>query len=139
LYSAVITNHKLILIVLNNDGFAVINKLQTGKGNVSYNNLFADTPTATKLKSVDFVGHARSLGADAEKVSNAAEFASAFTRAQASQNSYVIVMDVDPYEGWTTEGHAWWEVGTPSVSNRQRVLDAHAETEEGRQHQRRGV
>lgn len=139
LYSAVTTDHKLILIVLNNDGFAVINKLQTGKGNVSYNNLFADTPTATKLKSVDFVGHARSLGADAEKVSNAAEFASAFTRAQASQNSYVIVMDVDPYEGWTTEGHAWWEVGTPSVSNRQRVLDAHAETEEGRQHQRRGV
>ena len=59
LYSAVITDHKLILIVLNNDGFAVINKLQTGKGNASYNNLFVDTPTATALKPVDFVSHAR--------------------------------------------------------------------------------
>jgi len=125
--------------VLNNDGFAVINKLQTGKGNVSYNNLFADTPTATKLKPVDFVGHAKSLGADAEKVANAAELASAFARAQASQNSYVIIMDVNPHEGWTTQGHAWWEVGTPSISSRQSVLDAHIDTEEGRRRQRRGV
>jgi len=139
LYSAVITDHKLILIVLNNDGFAVINKLQTGKGNASYNNLFVDTPTATVLKPVDFVSHAASLGADSEKVNNAEELELAFARAKASQNSYVIVMDVDPYEGWTTEGHAWWEVGTPSVSNHQSVLDAHVETEEGRHQQRRGV
>ena len=139
LYSAVITDHKLILIVLNNDGFAVINKLQTGKGNASYNNLFVDTPTATALKPVDFVSHAASLGADSEKVNNAEEFELAFARAKASQNSYVIVMDVDPYEGWTAEGHAWWEVGTPSVSNHQSVRDAHVETEEGRQQQRRGV
>ena len=38
-------------------------------------------------------------------------------------------MDVDPYDGWTTEGHAWWEVGTPSVSKRRSVRDGHAETE----------
>jgi 3D-(3,5/4)-trihydroxycyclohexane-1,2-dione acylhydrolase (decyclizing) len=139
LYSAVITDHKLILIVLNNDGYAVINKLQTGKGNASYNNLFVDTPTATSLKPVDFVSHAASLGADSEKVNSTEELESAFARAKASQNSYVIVMDVDPYEGWTTEGHAWWEVGTPSVSNHQSVLDAHVETEEGRTQQRRGV
>ena len=139
LYSAVITDHKLILIVLNNDGFAVINKLQTGKGNASYNNLFVDTPTATALKPVDFVSHAASLGADSEKVNSAEELELAFARAKASQNSYVIVMDVDPFEGWTTEGHAWWEVGTPSISNYQSVLDAHVETEEGRKQQRRGV
>ena len=67
LYSAVITDKKLIVILLNNGGFAVIDKLQTGKGNASYNNLFVDTPTATRMAPVDFVSHARSLGADAEK------------------------------------------------------------------------
>ena len=139
LYSAVITDKKLIVILLNNGGFAVIDKLQTGKGNASYNNLFVDTPTATRMAPVDFVSHARSLGADAEKVADAQAFQSAFARAQQSANSYVIVMDVDPYDGWTTEGHAWWEVGTPSVSKRQSVRDGHAETESGRQQQRRGV
>ena len=139
LYSAVITDKKLIVILLNNGGFAVIDKLQTGKGNASYNNLFVDTPTATRMAPVDFVSHARSLGADAEKVADAQAFQSAFSRAQQSANSYVIVMDVDPYDGWTTEGHAWWEVGTPSVSKRRSVRDGHAETESGRQQQRRGV
>ena len=139
LYSAVITDKKLILILLNNGGFAVIDKLQTGKGNASYNNLFVDTPTATRMAPVDFVSHARSLGADAEKVADARALQSAFARAQQSANSYVIVMDVDPYDGWTTEGHAWWEVGTPSVSKRRSVRDGHAETESGRQQQRRGV
>ena len=138
LYSAVITDKKLIVILLNNGGFAVIDKLQTGKGNASYNNLFVDTPTATRMAPVDFVSHARSLGADAEKVADAQAFQSAFARAQQSANSYVIVMDVDPYDGWTTEGHAWWEVGTPSVSKRRSVRDGHAETESGRQQQRRG-
>ena len=27
---------------------------------------------------------------------------------------------VDAYEGWTSEGHTWWEVGTPEVSGRAR-------------------
>ena len=45
------------------------------------------------------------MGAMAEKVANAAELKEAFKRAKASEKTYVIVMDVDPYEGWTTEGH----------------------------------
>jgi 3D-(3,5/4)-trihydroxycyclohexane-1,2-dione acylhydrolase (decyclizing) len=139
IYSAVITEKKLIILVLDNGGFAVINKLQRGKGNASFNNLFKDTPTATRQVGVDFEQHARSLGASTERVSNAVEMQAAFGRAKESAESYVIVMDVDPYDGWTTEGHAWWEVGTPGVSNRQEVLDAHAETEAGRDRQRKGV
>ncbi|NRP53293.1 MULTISPECIES: 3D-(3,5/4)-trihydroxycyclohexane-1,2-dione acylhydrolase (decyclizing) [unclassified Marinobacterium] len=139
IYSSVITEKKLILLVLDNGGFAVINKLQTGKGNVSYNNLFIDTPTATVQKGVDFVQHAQSLGAQAERVLDAQAMQEAFKRAKASKETYVIVMDVDAYQGWTDEGHAWWEVGTPAVSGRQSILDAHAETESGRSRQRKGV
>ena len=139
IHSAVITEKKLIILVLDNGGFAVINKLQSGKGNASFNNLFKDTPTATRQVNVDFEQHAQSMGARTERVANAQEMQAAFTRAKESEETYVIVMDVDPYEGWTNEGHAWWEVGTPAVSNRQQVLDAHAETESGRDRQRRGV
>jgi 3D-(3,5/4)-trihydroxycyclohexane-1,2-dione acylhydrolase (decyclizing) len=139
IYSSVITEKKLILLVLDNGGFAVINKLQTGKGNESYNNLFIDTPTATVQKGVDFVQHAQSLGAQAERVLDAQAMQEAFKRAKASKETYVIVMDVDAYQGWTDEGHAWWEVGTPAVSGRQSILDAHAETESGRLRQRKGV
>ena len=88
---------------------------------------------------MDFVGHANSMGAMAEKVANAAELKEAFKRAKASEKTYVIVMDVDPYEGWTTEGHAWWEVGTPHVTTSQKVNEAHKDWESSRVKQRRGV
>ena len=42
-------------------------------------------------------------------------------------------------EGWTTEGHTWWEVGTPEVSEHEKVRAAHAEIEGARARQRRGV
>ena len=79
------------------------------------------------------------MGAMAEKVANAAELKEAFKRAKASDRTYVIVMDVDPYEGWTNEGHAWWEVGTPHVTTNQKVNEAHQDWESSRVKQRRGV
>ena len=48
-------------------------------------------------------------------------------------------MQVDPYEGWTTQGHAWWEIGTPQVSAAPSVLEKHAEVEAGRAAQRQGL
>ncbi|MDE0985731.1 MAG: 3D-(3,5/4)-trihydroxycyclohexane-1,2-dione acylhydrolase (decyclizing), partial [Yoonia sp.] len=112
-YSSVLTGKKMIICVLDNGGFAVINKLQNNTGNESFNNLIADTPTAVNQVRVDFEAHARSMGANAETVSNPAEMAEAFKRAKVADTTSVIVMNVDPYEGWTTEGHTWWEVGTP--------------------------
>ena len=120
---------KLIVLVLDNGGFAVINKLQNNTGNESFNNLFADCPTVGQAFAVDFAAHAASMGANAESVANPAELGEAFKRAKASDKTSVIVMQVDAYEGWTTEGHAWWEVGTPEGSNSAKVLEKHAEIE----------
>ena len=85
------------------------------------------------------MAHAAAMGAHAEKVSNPAELVKAFKRAKAADKTSVIVMDVDPYDGWTTEGHTWWEVGTPQVSEHAAVRDAHADWESNRFKQRRGV
>ncbi|NRA99846.1 MAG: 3D-(3,5/4)-trihydroxycyclohexane-1,2-dione acylhydrolase (decyclizing) [Rhodobacteraceae bacterium] len=139
IYSSVLTGKKLIIMMLDNGGFAVINKLQNNTGNESFNNLIEDCPTVPEAFGVDFAAHAASMGANAEKVDNPAELAEAFKRAKASDKTSVIVMNVDAYEGWTTEGHTWWEVGTPEVSESARVREAHAEVESARARQRKGV
>ncbi|MBY4891285.1 3D-(3,5/4)-trihydroxycyclohexane-1,2-dione acylhydrolase (decyclizing) [Rhodobacteraceae bacterium N5(2021)] len=139
IYSSVLTQKKLIVLVLDNGGFAVINKLQNNTGNESFNNLIADCPTVPEPFTVDFEGHARAMGAATETASNPAELAEAFKRAKAGDKTSVIVMKVDPYEGWTTEGHTWWEVGTAEVSDNANVREKHAEQEADRVKQRQGV
>ena len=41
-YSTVLSGHKMILIVCDNGGYAVINRLQNAKGGASFNNLLKD-------------------------------------------------------------------------------------------------
>ena len=139
IYSSVLTGKKLIIVVLDNGGFAVINKLQNNTGNESFNNLIADCPTVREPFAVDFEAHAAAMGANAETVASAAELAQAFKRAKASDKTHVICMKVDAHEGWTDEGHTWWEVGTPNTSDSKTVRDAHKEWETTRSRQRRGV
>ncbi len=139
IYSSALTRRKLIVLVLDNGGFAVINKLQNNTGNASFNNLTADCPTVPEAFAVDFAAHAAAMGAVSETVAGPAELAGAFQRARESDRTYVIAMKVDAYEGWTERGHAWWEVGTPEVSASETVRAAHREWESARVRQRRGV
>jgi 3D-(3,5/4)-trihydroxycyclohexane-1,2-dione acylhydrolase (decyclizing) len=139
IYSSVLNGRKLIIIVCDNGGYAVINKLQNNTGNISFNNLIADCNIEGEPFAVDFAAHARTMGAAAEEVHSIDELKLAFVRAQQSKKTYVISLKVDAYEGWTKEGHTWWEIGTPSVSNRKEILQAHEDVERGRQRQRVGV
>jgi 3D-(3,5/4)-trihydroxycyclohexane-1,2-dione acylhydrolase (decyclizing) len=139
IYSSVLTRKKLIVLVLDNGGFAVINKLQNNTGNQSYNNLFNDTPTIPEPFTVDFAAHAASMGARAVHVDTPEQLSTAFAEAKAADSTSVIVMTVDAYEGWTAQGHTWWEVGTPEVSAHPKVREKHKEIEAARARQRRGV
>lgn len=139
IYSSVLTNRKLIICLLDNGGFAVINKLQNNTGNESFNNLIADCPTVPAPFTVDFAAHAAAMGAQTETVSNPTEFSAAFKRAQAADKTCVIVMQVDAYDGWTTQGHTWWEVGTPHITKNPKVAAKHLEVESTRAKQRKGV
>jgi 3D-(3,5/4)-trihydroxycyclohexane-1,2-dione acylhydrolase (decyclizing) len=139
IYSSVLTNRKIIVIVCDNGGFAVIHKLQVGAGNTPYNNLIPDCRGVETPFAVDFAAHARALGAEAENVESLGELKTAFARAKMAKRTYLISLKVDAHEGWTTEGHAWWEIGGPEVSGRPQVLEAKLATEEGRKAQRPGV
>lgn len=139
IYSSVLTGMKMIILVCDNGGFAVINKLQKNTGNQSFNNLISDCKLAVEPFAVDFEAHAKSMGAAGETVHSIAELGDAFGRAKASSKTYVICIQVDAHDGWTQEGHAWWEVGTPSVSNDPSVTQAHKDWESDRGRQRKGV
>lgn len=136
LYSSVLSGHKLIVIVCDNGGFAVINRLQINQGGVPFNNQLEDT-RHRELVRVDFAAHAASLGCKSESVSSILELSLAFERARASERTYVIVLQTDPY-AWT-EGGAFWEVGVPEVSDRAEVVAAKVEMQAGKSNQRIGV
>ena len=136
IYSSVLTGHKLIVVVCDNGGFAVIDRLQTFKGSPSFNNLIKDCRIEREV-TVDFAKHAESMGAIAEHVRGIGELEAAFERAKAADRTYVIVIDVQAHQ-WTP-GDAWWDVGVPEVSRRQAVQEARAAHEQGWQKQRIGV
>ncbi len=139
IYSSVLSGKKLIIVVCDNGGFAVINKLQNNTGNVSFNNLIKDCNLAVEPFAVDFEAHARAMGANAETVESIAALKEAFERAKASDRTYVISLKVDAFEGWTQEGHTWWETGIPAVTDRKEINAARKEAEESRRKQRQGV
>ena len=136
IYSSVLTGHKLIVIVCDNGGFAVINRLQNFKGSASFNNLIKDCRIGNEV-AVDFVAHARSMGAEGEQVASIGELEAAFKRAKAADRTYVISINTHPHQ-WTP-GDAWWDVAVPEVSKRQEVQDARAEHDKGHKDQRIGV
>ena len=135
-YSTVMTGHKVIFMILDNGGFAVINRLQVHTGGAEFNNLLRTTRNEEYFR-VDFAAHAQSMGAIAERVERLEDLPDAWRRAKAADRSYAIIMDIDQYT-WT-EGGAWWEVGIPEVSDREDVRVARAAWEAERKHQRVGV
>ena len=129
LATSVMTGQKLIVTLLDNRGFGCINRLQQATGSPGFNNLLADSAHEA-LPRIDFVAHARSLGAEAEHVADLAGFEAAMARARAADRSYVVVIDTDPLK--TTEaGGWWWDVAVPEVSDRPQVNAARADYDAG--------
>jgi 3D-(3,5/4)-trihydroxycyclohexane-1,2-dione acylhydrolase (decyclizing) len=119
--TAVLMGLKLIIVLLDNGGFGCIERLQGSTGNASFNNLRARAQRTPQ--GLDFVAHARSLGAAAEKVSGLAELARALAAARQAERTSVILIETDPAAS-TTAGGYWWDVPIPEVSGRAAVRAA---------------
>lgn len=138
LYSSVFAGHKMIVVVCDNGGFAVIDRLQVNQGGSSFNNLLADSRHAGDAPPrVDFAAHAASLGCVARRVTTTAELADAFVAARGDDRTSVIVIDTDPHT-WT-EGGAWWEVGVPEASDVPGIVAARAAMDADKINQRKGI
>ncbi len=130
--TSVTLGRKLTIIVLDNRGFGCIDRLQRACGGESFNNLFEHIDHKVEESAIDFAAHARSLGAEAEKVAGIADLELALDRAKASAKTYVIVIDTDPHIA-TKEGGAWWDVAVPDVSDRDAVRAARRDYELARE------
>ncbi len=136
IYSSVITNNKLIIVVCDNGGHAVINRLQLFKGGKEFNCLF-ESSNVPNLVGVNFAKHAESMGAKSEQVSSISELEEAFKRAKKSKVTYVISIKTHSYQ-WL-EGSAYWESPTleiPTSKENEQALKLH---KEGKSKQRQGV
>lgn len=119
--TSVMTGHKIIAVVCDNGGYAVIDRLQRGKGGASFNNMLRDC-RGDGARAVDFAAHARSMGAKSEWVESIADLEAALRRARKSRKTYVIAVRVAEQD-WTA-GDAWWDVAVPEESSRPEVRRA---------------
>ncbi len=126
---------KLTIVVLNNHGFACIDRLQRQCGGESFNNLFRDlTLTSGELPAIDFAAHAASLGAQSENVDHISKLEGALQRALESRKTYVVVIETDSVR--TTEaGGSWWDVAVPETSDTEKGKRAHADYIAAKQNQ----
>ena len=123
LATSVMLGQKIIVVLLDNRGFACINRLQGATGGRSFNNLLDSVPNLARPSDIDFTAHAGAQGAIAEKVADIAALEKAIARARKSDRSHVIVIDTDPLPS-TQEGGFWWDVAVPEVSSRPEVREA---------------
>lgn len=136
IYSTVLTGHKMILVVCDNGGFAVINRLQNFKGGASFNNLIKDSRVKQPF-AVDFAKHAESMGALSRHCESIADIEAAMEWAKTTDRTTVISIVTDAF-AWAP-GDAQWDVGVPQVSKRKEVNEARESQIEIRRKQRVGV
>jgi len=136
-FSSVLTGHKMIVVLCDNGGYAVIQRLQEFKGSAPFNNRYDEGTLRAVEIEPDYAAHAAAMGAIVEQAADLDQLGAAFQRARLADRTTVIVIRTDP-STWT-EGDAWWDVGVPEVSDRQEVRVARAAHEAERKHQRRGV
>ncbi len=123
LATAVMLGTKITLVITDNRGYGCISRLQHATGSERFNNLFDYNTLDGANHSVDFVKHAESMGAVAEKVTSLADLEAALKRARKSSKTTAIVIDTDPMPS-TDAGGYWWDVGVPEVSSRKQVVAA---------------
>jgi 3D-(3,5/4)-trihydroxycyclohexane-1,2-dione acylhydrolase (decyclizing) len=117
--SSVMLGKKLTIVLLDNRGFGCINRLQMATGGANFNNLLTDTH-ARALPAIDFVAHAESMGAVAEKVTSIAELETALKlSSKGNDRTTVLVIDTDPLAVTDAGGH-WWDVAVPEVERANR-------------------
>ncbi|MES2143048.1 MAG: 3D-(3,5/4)-trihydroxycyclohexane-1,2-dione acylhydrolase (decyclizing) [Pseudomonadota bacterium] len=139
IYSTVLSGHKMIVVVCDNGGYAVISRLQQFKGVPGFNNLLKDCRITDKANPlhVDFAAHAASMGAASRHVTSLTDLATALDWARGNDRTTVISIATDAYS-WVP-GDADWDVGVPEVSSRDTVRKARQSQIEIRAKQRIGV
>jgi 3D-(3,5/4)-trihydroxycyclohexane-1,2-dione acylhydrolase (decyclizing) len=137
LFSAAFAGHGFVAVVCDNDGYAVIDRLQRGQGGEGFNNLYTDCRSSlAEPPRVDFAGHAAALGCAVLTAEGLTELRAAYAKARVYAHGgrpAVVVIRTQP-SAWTEAG-AWWEVGVPQISDRPAVNDARRSLDDAKSRQ----
>lgn len=140
---------KLIIILINNHGFASIGGLSRSLGTEGFGTryLYRDEEknylngdeipkevAAERYLPVDLAANAESLGAIVLRATDKASLEAKIKEAQTTDRTTVVYVETDRYQG--IEGYSWWEVPVSEVSTKESVQAAYQEYEQEKKAQR---
>jgi len=120
--TAVMRRVPFTVVLTDNRGYGCINRLQIECGGAEFNNMYKDSNIEV-MPEIDFVGHARSMGAHAVKATDLADLEQKIVEARTRNIPTVIVIDTDAVPGTDAGGH-WWDVAVPQVGGPERLEKA---------------
>ena len=128
---------KIIIVLVDNHGFASIGGLSQSLGSGGFGTHFRRRTAASgqldgDYLPVDYEANARSLGACTFKAKDIGEFKVALEKAKAADRTTVIVVETER-EVRVPGYESWWDVAVAEVSESPSVQKARAEYEAGAQ------
>ncbi|MCV7299461.1 3D-(3,5/4)-trihydroxycyclohexane-1,2-dione acylhydrolase (decyclizing) [Mycobacterium barrassiae] len=119
LVTAVQEGVKLIVILVQNHGFASIGSLSEALGSQRFGTAYRYRSGSGRLDGdklpVDLAANAASLGVDVIKATTASDFVDAVKVAKASDRTTVIHVETDPLVS-APDSESWWDVPVSEVS-----------------------
>ena len=122
LATAVMRRVPFTIVLTDNRGYGCINRLQQACGGAEFNNMYKDSNVEVQPE-IDFVAHAASMGAHAEKASDIADLEAKIVAARGRAVPSVIVIDTEAVSGAGAGGH-WWDVAVPQAGGPERLEKA---------------
>lgn len=128
LVTAVQENVKVIVVLVQNHGFASIGSLSESLGSQRFGTDYRYRGDNGRLDGdilpVDLAANAASLGADVIRANTAAEFADAVKVAKATDKTTVIHVETDPRIA-APDSESWWDVPVSSTSTLESTQNAY--------------
>jgi 3D-(3,5/4)-trihydroxycyclohexane-1,2-dione acylhydrolase (decyclizing) len=139
LVTAVAERVKLVVVLVQNHGYASIGSLSESTGSARFGTRFRYRDERGGFEGgplpVDLAANAASLGARVLVARSVAELTDALKAARDGEQTTVIHVETDPDE-YVTIGGAWWDVAVAEVSTSAPVRDARANYERDKRDQR---
>ena len=126
---------KLMIVLLDNHGYASIGGLSKSLGSDGFGTKYRYRSESGQLDGetlpIDFAANAASLGAQVIRANNRDELADAIQQAKAIEQTVCIVVETDRRE--RVGGYeSWWDVAVAEVSENPAVQQARAGYEEAK-------
>jgi 3D-(3,5/4)-trihydroxycyclohexane-1,2-dione acylhydrolase (decyclizing) len=130
LATAVELGIKIVVVLVQNHGYASIGALSRSVGDGEFGTKYAP--------GVDLAANAESLGARVLRTTTIAELRGALQQARAADGPVVVHVEVDRYAG-VPSYESWWDVPVAEVASEASVQEAREQYERARRAQRQYV